>query len=121
RDEPTQQFAYQSAIGLPLSLGYGYISEGYYKDEADVLNSPESTLSKDLKPGDLKYRDLNDDGKIDAFDMTYIGNPTTPQIIYGFGISSAYKKFDLSFFFQGAAKTSLFISGIHPYNNEAST
>lgn len=120
-DEPTQQFEYQSRIGRPINQGYGYVADGYYKDADDIANSPVNTLSPNLLPGDIKYRDLNGDGKIDAFDMTYIGRPTVPEIIYGFGISSAYKGFDASFFFQGAGRTSLFISGIQPFNNEAST
>jgi len=120
RDEPTQLFAYQSAIGRSLNVGYGYTAEGYYKDEADIANSPENTLSKDLKPGDIKYKDLNDDGKIDAFDKSYIGDPTVPQIVYGIGASARYKKLDLSLFFQGTAKASLFMSGIHPFNPESS-
>ena len=121
RDEPSQQFAYQSQLGKNINTQFGYIAEGYYKDAADIANSPENTLSLDLMPGDIKYKDMNGDNKIDAFDMTYICKPTVPEIIYGFGFSSSFKKFDASIFFQGAAKTSLFISGIHPFNNEAST
>ncbi|WKK58557.1 TonB-dependent receptor [Sphingobacterium sp. BN32] len=121
RDEPSQQFAYQSQIGHPIHTSFGYIAEGYYKDAADIANSPVNSLSKDLMPGDIKYKDMNGDNVIDAFDKTYIGKPTVPEIVYGFGASSSYKKFDASFFFQGAARTSLFISGIHPFNNEAST
>lgn len=57
---------------------------GLFKDEADVENSPEQTFSPNLKPGDIKYKDLNGDGKIDSNDMTEIGDPTVPQIVYGF-------------------------------------
>ncbi|WP_181390555.1 SusC/RagA family TonB-linked outer membrane protein [Sphingobacterium athyrii] len=120
RDEPTQLFAYQSAIGRPLNVGYGYTAEGYYQDATDIATSPVNTLSKDLKPGDIKYKDLNADGKIDAFDKSYIGNPTVPQIVYGIGGSARYKKVDFSVFFQGTAKVSLFMSGIHPFNPESS-
>lgn len=120
RDEPAQLFSYQSAIGRPLNVGYGYTAIGYYQDDADIANSPENTLSKDLKPGDIKYMDLNNDGKIDAFDKSYIGNPTVPQIVYGFGASAKYKKVDFSLFFQGTAKVSLFVSGIHPFSPESS-
>ncbi|WP_205589828.1 hypothetical protein [Mucilaginibacter celer] len=58
------------------------------------------------KSGDIKYRDLNGDGKIDGADQTFLGNPGIPQIVYGFGISTTYKNFDLSGFFQGQAKVS---------------
>ena len=83
------------------------IALGLFKDEADVENSPEQTFSPNLKPGDIKYKDLNGDGKIDSNDMTEIGDPTVPQIVYGFGGSMQYKNFDFSVFFQGVAKTSL--------------
>ena len=60
-------------------------------------------------PGDIKYKDINGDGIIDINDEVPIGYPTTPEIIYGFGVSSTYKNFDLSFFFQGSARSSFFI------------
>ena len=60
-------------------------------------------------PGDIKYKDINNDGIIDINDEVPIGYPTTPEIIYGFGISSSYKNLDLSFFFQGSARSSFFI------------
>src|SRR5690606_10229462 len=59
--------------------------------------------------GDIKYRDVNGDGVINQDDQVPIGLPTTPQIIYGFGISMGYKNFDLSMFFQGLARESFFI------------
>ncbi|WP_316794693.1 TonB-dependent receptor [Pedobacter frigoris] len=120
RDEPKLPYAYLSELGKPLNRPFGLIADGFYKDDADIVNSPVSTYNNDLKPGDLKYKDLNGDNKIDDNDRMQFGNPTVPQIIYGFGVSSQYKKFDFSFFFQGAAKTSLVISGIHPFNSDQS-
>ena len=57
----------------------------------------------------------NYDNVIDSNDRQYTGMPTTPEIVYGFGPSLRYKKFDFSFFFQGVAKTSLFMSGLQPF------
>ncbi|MCS2816895.1 hypothetical protein NXW87_04730 [Bacteroides fragilis] len=74
-----------------------------------------------LKPGDIKYKDLNGDGKIDSNDMTEIGDPTVPQIVYGFGGSMQYKNFDFSVFFQGVAKTSLMMQNIHPFTSDQTT
>ena len=51
--------------------------------------------------GDIKYKDLNGDGKITELDQAAIGYPTSPEIVYGFGFSMGYKDFDLSCFFQG--------------------
>ncbi|MBA2197604.1 SusC/RagA family TonB-linked outer membrane protein, partial [Bacteroides fragilis] len=99
----------------------GLIALGLFKDEADVENSPEQTFSPNLKPGDIKYKDLNGDGKIDSNDMTEIGDPTVPQIVYGFGGSMQYKNFDFSVFFQGVAKTSLMMQNIHPFTSDQTT
>ncbi len=119
RDEPKLAFPYLSEIGKPLNRYFGYISDGYYIDEADIANSPKSEIGQNLMPGDIKYKDLNNDGLINTNDRTHFGNPTVPQIVYGFGISSKYKNIDFSFFFQGVAKTSLMMSGIHPFNGNA--
>lgn len=117
RDEPQLPYPYLSDIGKPLNRYKGLIAEGLYKDQADIDNSPKSTYTPQLiKPGDIKYKDLNEDGKIDNNDMTQIGDPTVPQITYGFGGNLQYKGFDFGIFFQGIAKTSLMMSNIHPYS-----
>ena len=72
-------------------------------------------------PGDIKYADLNNDGKIDDLDKTQFGYPTVPQIVYGFGGSVQYKKWDASIFFQGVAQTSIQLSGMHPFGGDANT
>ena len=122
-DEPSypEEEAYRSEIGKPLNRYTGLIAMGLFKDEADVENSPEQTFSPNLKPGDIKYKDLNGDGKIDSNDMTEIGDPTVPQIVYGFGGSVQYKSFDFSVFFQGVAKTSLMMQNIHPFTSDQTT
>jgi TonB-linked SusC/RagA family outer membrane protein len=99
---------WRSRIGLNLSQPFGYIAERLFIDEADVANSPLQTFGEYMA-GDIKYKDINGDGIIDINDEVPIGFPTTPKIIYGFGMSSSYKNFDLSFFFQGSAQSSFFI------------
>ena len=99
---------WRSRIGLNLSQPFGYIAERLFIDEADIANSPLQTFGEYM-PGDIKYKDINNDGIIDINDEVPIGYPTTPEIIYGFGISSSYKNFDFSFFFQGSARSSFFI------------
>lgn len=122
-DEPlySENEAYRTAVGKPLNRYTGLIDMGLFKDEADIANSPEQTFSPNLKPGDIKYKDLNGDGKIDSNDMTQIGDPTVPQIVYGFGGSLQFKKFDFSLFFQGVAKTSLMMQNIHPFTSDQTT
>jgi len=99
---------WRSRIGLNLSQPFGYIAERLFIDDADIANSPIQTFGEYM-PGDIKYKDINNDGIIDINDEVPIGYPTTPEIIYGFGISSSYKNFDFSFFFQGSARSSFFI------------
>lgn len=85
--------------GAPIGSFYGYVVEGVYQSYADVLNSAPSSLG-DYGPGDLKYKDINGDGKITTEDRTVIGNPT-PDVMYGFSLSATYKQFSLSLDFQG--------------------
>ena len=80
--------------GLPVGAFYGYIVEGVYQSYADILASPPSTIG-DVAPGDLKYKDINGDGKIDANDRTIIGNPT-PDFSYGINIGAEFKGFFLN-------------------------
>ena len=59
-----------------------------------------------MKPGDIKYLDLNGDGIVDNYDTKPIGYSDIPEIVYGFGFSLQWKAFDLSAFFQGVAHVS---------------
>jgi TonB-linked SusC/RagA family outer membrane protein len=86
----------------------------FNQEEIDALPDyyQQFGLTKDqLAPGDIRYRDINDDGRISEADMLYIGNPTTPEIVYGFGATLYYKNFDFSFLMQGAGNVSTYISG----------
>ena len=111
-EEPDYNEAYRKITGQPLNRNYGYIAERLFVDDNEALNSPTQIFSTNgFAPmgGDIKYRDLNNDGRIDGADQTFLGNPNIPQIVYGFGLSSGYKGFDLSAFFQGQAMVSFFI------------
>ncbi|WP_076551001.1 SusC/RagA family TonB-linked outer membrane protein [Maribacter ulvicola] len=102
--------------GYPTTQTWGYVAERLFIDQADVDNSPIQTFGS-YGPGDIKYRDINLDGKISFDDQVAIGNPTRPEIVYGFGFSGGYKGFDISSFFQGLANESFFIqsSTIQPF------
>ncbi|WP_238395247.1 TonB-dependent receptor [Mucilaginibacter sp. 14171R-50] len=114
--EPNYAESWRHFIGQPISRGYGYIAERLFVDDQEARNSPTqifdaSSSSANLpRGGDIKYRDLNNDGKIDYLDQAFIGYPTTPEIVYGFGFSTVYKGFDISAFFQGQARVSFFIN-----------
>lgn len=98
-----------SRIGTKLSQPTGLIAERLFVDDDDVLNSPRQQFGEYMA-GDIKYKDINSDGIIDDRDKVAIGHPTTPEIIYGFGLSLGYKAFDFNCFFQGSARSSFFIN-----------
>ncbi|MCD7926912.1 MAG: TonB-dependent receptor [Bacteroides sp.] len=119
-DEPDFPFDYMSQVGRPLNAYKGLIAEGLFTSEEEIKNHPEQVLSSTaVKVGDIKYKDLNGDNKIDENDMTYIGQPEIPQISYGFGASVNYKGWDASFFFQGVAKRSIMLNGIAPFAGDS--
>ena len=89
----------RSLEGYPIGHFYGYRVIGVYQNYQDIANSPVNSFG--AKPGDLKFADLNGDGKIDTKDREMIGNPT-PDLTYGFSLNLGYKGFDLSAEFMGA-------------------
>ncbi|WOD44140.1 SusC/RagA family TonB-linked outer membrane protein [Hwangdonia lutea] len=101
-----------SRIGKPINQVWGYVAERLFVDQAEVNNSPEQTFGE-YSGGDIKYRDINGDGKISALDRVPIGNPTVPEMTYGLGLSAGYKNFDVSCFFQGSGNSSFWVN---PYN-----
>lgn len=121
-EEPTYPDApWLSHKGKPLGLQLGYIAERLFIDDLEVRNSPTQMFGGlPVKGGDIKYVDLNNDGVINFYDQTYIGFPTTPEIIYGFGASVGYKDFDVSFFFQGSGRSSFWIdyNAMSPFKEE---
>jgi hypothetical protein len=76
-----------------------------------------ATYSPDVKPGDIRYKDLNGDGKIDDLDMTFRSGlyPSNPEIVYGFGLNADYKGFYADVFFQGQAKASTDLHSVTDY------
>ena len=101
-----------SRIGTNVNVARGYIAERLFVDDEEALNSPLQfgTPGVDYGGGDIKYKDLNGDGKITNLDLVPIGNPLVPRITYGFGLSGGWKDFDISFFFQGLGQVSFMIN-----------
>jgi TonB-linked SusC/RagA family outer membrane protein len=109
-DEPAYEEPWRSRVGKNLSQQWGYIAERLFVDDAEVLSSPRQEItSYNYRGGDIKYTDVNRDGRITSADAVPIGLPTTPEIVYGFGPSIGYKGIDFSFFFQGLANESFWI------------
>ncbi len=108
-DEPDYSATpWRSMVGQKIGQTWGYVAERLFVDDNEVKNSPWQ--APDAMGGDIKYRDINNDGVIDDFDRVPIGYPTYPEIIYGAGLSTGYKGLDFSFFFQGLARESFWIS-----------
>ncbi|QIK53274.1 TonB-dependent receptor [Dysgonomonas sp. HDW5B] len=82
-----------TTAGYPIGFFYGYTVDGVYQSDADIANSPKNTLTT-VKPGDLKFKDMDGDGKITTADRGMIGNPT-PDFTYGISLGLNYKNFDL--------------------------
>ena len=125
RDEPPfQLYPNLSSVGYSRGQHLVYVANGLFRDQADVDSHAEQTLGYIPQPGDIKYVDQPDangncDGIINTNDRVYMGYPEDPEIVYGFGPSMKYKNWDFSFFFQGAARTSILMSGFHPFGKNA--
>ena len=122
-DEPKPKYEYQDARGRRIDQTFGLVALGFFKDQDDIKNSPKQTFQSTVRPGDIKYKDINGDGVVDEYDKVAIGDPRTPEIMFGFGGTVAYKNFDVSLFFTGAAKTSFFLEGatVYPFLNGEGT
>ena len=107
-EEATDKPAWQRKQGHEISQAMGYIAEGLFRDQNDIDNSPRQ--DGDVMPGDIKYRDINGDNKIDVNDAVFIGFPETPRLIYGTSLFVNYKQFEFSTSFQGSGKRSFFIN-----------
>lgn len=118
QDEPQLIYPYTSKVGHPINTIFGYVADGLFSSEEEIAQSPKQTMGS-YTVGDIKYHDLNGDGVIDANDITAIGNPTLPEIIYGFGGGISYKKWDCSFYIQGTEKVSLQMANMHPFADQA--
>jgi len=117
--DATRKNPNRSRTGRSYNTPFGYKALGLFttKDDTNgdgIINAQDGygiTQFGALHPGDVKYADLNKDGKIDGNDETVVGHPVYPEITYGLTVNSTFKGFDLSLFFQGAANSSMNIQG----------
>lgn len=128
-DELPQPYPWMATTGTRVGENVLYIADRLYTNDDFIITAnpngtnkyvlksgiPTPTLGGLIGPGDIKYQDLNGDGKIDAFDRKRgVGNPQNPEIVYGAGLNLEYKGFYVSAFFQGTAKTSVILGGNTP-------
>lgn len=109
-EEASGKEYYQMKKGHEISQQVGYIAQGLFRDEAEIASAP--VQGSNVMPGDIRYRDLNNDGVIDVKDVTYIGFPETPRLIYGFSGNFYYKGLELGFAFQGSGKRAFFMNPV---------
>lgn len=110
QDEVTKSFAYQYRTGQPVNQYFGLIAAGLYNtwEEVNDANRPVSAWNNNrLQPGDIRYRDVNGDGRINNDDQVPIGYSNFPEKIFGFSFGASFKRFDFSVLFQGATNVSL--------------
>jgi hypothetical protein len=100
----------RTEVGHALNAYYGYKMIGIYQNQAEIDSHLSGTVNPNVKPGDIKFKDVNGDGIISSDnDRVFIGSPI-PDLTYGISFSSSYKGFDFSLLFQG-------VSGIDRYND----
>lgn len=102
-------YPWQQRIGRKLGQRFGYIATGLFQSDEDVRNSPYQTGIN--KPGDIKYKDLNGDGKIDSYDQAPIGYGSIPEIVYGFGPTVRWKNWSLAGWFKGISNVDILLNG----------
>lgn len=103
------KYPYQSYAGLPYGSQRGYVALGLFRDDLDVASSPKQFGT--VRPGDIKYKDVNADGKIDSNDEVPLSYSNFPRWMYGFGGEFRYKSWTLNFMFKGTGKVDYYKIG----------
>ena len=112
----TASGGFNSAIGLikagyPVNVFYGYITDGIFQNQDEVdrhaVQMPGSNSATSTSPGDIRFKDLNNDGVINDKDRTVIGNPN-PKFTFSLNNTFNYKNFDLTIFLQGSYGNDIF-------------
>jgi TonB-linked SusC/RagA family outer membrane protein len=118
-DDPVQPFPYMEHRGVNYNSTFGYVAEGLFQSQQEIDNAPSQQPIGTVRVGDIRYKDLNGDGKIDANDQKRIGNGDVPNWVYGFGFNVVFKQWNFGAFFQGieGAQRQLGGDGIFPFSN----
>lgn len=111
--EKTADFAARyRQTGYMIGQNFGYIVDGYFKDQEEINGYPAYNIGRIPRPGDFKYKDVNGDKIIDERDIAPVGNAAVPQYTYGAAFGINYKGISVSALFQGVAGVSKFLSDI---------
>ena len=130
---PEQKYEWMNQYGRNINGAKGYVAEGLFTQaEIDDMARWESLSAANkaitpkpfasqfgtVKAGDIKYKDLNNDGQIDAYDQTYISRGDVPTTVYGFGFTIGWKDLSVGMMFQGVAGAERVLNGssVNPFN-----
>jgi len=107
----------QNREGYAMNSLFGLVADGYFQNEQDIAEAPKQ-YGIGLYPGDIRYKDLDQNGVIDDNDREVFGN-TIPRFTYSLNLNADYKRFDLGVFFQGVGKVDGFLynAAIMPFYN----
>lgn len=109
-NEEVRAYDYLKRTGQSIGQQFGLQSLGFFENQADIDTSPRQLFSQ-VKPGDIKYKDQNNDGVVDAFDIVPIGkSATTPQIYYALNFGFEMEGFGLDVLMQGIANETLYLN-----------
>ncbi|MEX0720775.1 MAG: TonB-dependent receptor [Balneolaceae bacterium] len=108
-DLPPWEHPWLEREGRKVGQRFGYVALGLFESEEEIANSP--VQSGDVRPGDIKFKDVSGDGVINDDDLYPIGYGSIPEWTYGFGFTAGYKSFTVSTFFQGVGNVDIYLSG----------
>jgi len=119
-DQPEQASSWLSKKGSNVTGIWGYVADGLFtQEEIDHIDQYPTQFGT-LQAGDIKYKNLNGDNKINSYDMKWIGNGDVPKAVYGFGFNVQYKALSLGLLFQGTSGADRLLSGssINPFRGD---
>lgn len=111
QDEELRAYPWMYETGNPYATRFGYVFDRFFVEEDDFTALPDQSFLGAVQPGDLKYKDLNNDNVINENDVTVIGKPMIPEVTYGMQLGFSWKNIDFTTFFQGLANLDTYNSG----------
>ena len=112
-EENKLPYDYLSVTGRPFNILRGYISEGLFASKDEINTSPDQSGFGKIRPGDIKYRDVNGDGIINEDDKVPLSySNQLPRVMYGFGGDFQWKDLTVSVLFKGSAKVDYYRAGL---------
>jgi len=119
KDEPSPAYPWLAETGHQIGQPFGYLFDGFYTAE-NIATSPKPNSGYEIVPGDLRYKDLNEDGVIDEYDKTAIGKPNVPNTSFGLTLGGSFKGFSMSVLIQGTTGYSFSVlgTGIEPFQSQ---